>query len=141
MPKQCLVAVVGLALLCLAGCTSRSITVKGKLILPGKTKLGTNDTVNIVFMPEGEGKKASAGIFNAADSTFVAKDVTPGKNRIEVKLTPYMGDPSETKRETAYEALNSKFGGGTSPLQYDVTNDPEQNITVDLDKGTVTKGG
>lgn len=122
------------------GCSGTSgVTVSGKLVLPKGLKLGDNDTVTIGFHPEDASKKAATGTYSAADNSFTAKDVTPGKNKITINITPYPG-PDREKKLTQLEPLNKKYSDKETKLIYDVGREGSQSITIDAETGTVTKG-
>jgi hypothetical protein len=128
---------VGIGLLCVAGCSERTVNnFTGKLVLPSKLKLLENDSVTIGFTPEGATGKAANGIVSNGDQTFTVKDVTAGKYKITVSITPYPGDK---KRAALFESLNSKYDAKSTPLKYDMTTESNQSITIDLDTGAVTK--
>jgi hypothetical protein len=130
----------GLFLLLLAGCAQRTANINGKLVLPQGMKLSQQDSVSIVFTPEDANNKTKAAIFSQpGDDTFAVKDLGPGKYKVSVSITAYMGDPDAAKRNTIFEQLNTKFGPGTPVLKYEVTNEPQQNITINVsDAGTIT---
>jgi hypothetical protein len=130
----------GLFLLLLAGCAQRTATLNGKLVLPAGVKPAQQDAVSIIFTPDGgdANAKTKAATFNQ-DETFSVKDLTPGKYKVSVKIDAYMGDPDAAKRNAVYEQVNSKFGPGTPVLKYEVTNEPQQNITINVaDAGSIT---
>lgn len=133
-----------LCLLVFAGCggSKKGPTIKGTVVLPPNVKLAENDSATITFAGSGEGTKQFATPINVADLTFQAsgptgKGVIPGEYKIAVRLQPYAGGKSQHK--PACDAINDKYSSGNSNLSYKVTEDPEQSITVDLTKGTVTK--
>jgi hypothetical protein len=129
-----------LCLLILAGCTGKKgVTVQGKVVLPPAVKLEESDVVSITFTPEGVKDKGAGAQASPKDLSFAAKGVFPGKNRIGVKITPYMGSPGSEKRSEALAPLNNMFGANNDKLTYEVTRDSTQSITIDLTKGTVTK--
>ncbi len=123
-----------------AGCTSdRKVTVTGKLVLPANVKINDTDTVTISFIPEDKDKKTAAAKFASSDNSFTATDVTPGKNKISVSFVPYPGKDQQ-QHAAAFEPLNQKYSGAGSTLIYDVGPSGSQSITIDLAKGTVSKG-
>ncbi len=128
------------AALCAAGCGTPTVSVSGKLVLPPNVKLAESDSVGINFRPENPAHTASVGIFNAADQTFVANNLAPGKYKIGVQITPYAGQQGNDKRAAALAPLNQNFNISATKLTYDVTSESKQSITIDLAKGTVTKG-
>lgn len=130
-------AVMGLVLV--AGCGARTVSVSGTLLVPSNVKVESKDSVNISFVPEGEGKAAS-GVLDETDKTkFVAKDIVPGKYKVVVMISPYMGEKDSAKRQGAFLNLNKRFSREETPLKYEVTADPQQSITVNLDTLGVTK--
>jgi hypothetical protein len=125
-----------------SGCSEKSSTISGKLVLPSGVKLEQQDSVTVGFLPDpaAEGKTGATAAVNIADSTFTAKDLKPGKYKLTVNITPYPGDPNTAKRAKAVESLNEKHNAGSTKLRYDVTNESQQSITVDLTKDSVSKG-
>jgi hypothetical protein len=137
---RCLPLPVCFALLCTTGCSEKKVSLSGKLVLPASVKLDATDTVNIVFIPEGENGVSASGAWNAADRTFTVKDAVPGKYKITVRGTPYMGEKGADKRMTVFDSINKANDAANTKLRYEITAEPQQSLTVDVDKGTVTKG-
>jgi hypothetical protein len=127
---------VGIGLLFVAGCSEQTVNLSGKLVLPSKIKLVESDAVTLAFAPEGTAGKAAIGLVSNGDQTFTVKDITPGKYKITFGVTPY---PDQKKRIPLVEPLNTKFDMKASPLKYEVTAEPNQSITIDLEKGTVER--
>jgi hypothetical protein len=67
----------GASLLLLAGCTSYK-SVSGSVAIPEKYKIGAKDTVQIQFIPQEKGARASFGTFEH-DGSFTCDELTPGK--------------------------------------------------------------
>jgi uncharacterized lipoprotein YajG len=131
-------ALIGLSLL--AGCTGGGMTsLSGKLVLPKDMKPSQNETVSIGFTPTDESATSAAAVYDRTDRSFVVKNIKPGKYTITVSILPYMGEKDTAKRKVAYDKLNKAYDPKSSKLTYDVTTEPNQSITVDVDKGTVTK--
>jgi hypothetical protein len=127
-------------LLFVAGCPQRTVNLSGKLVLPAKVSLADNDSVTIALAPESEGGKAGVASCSKADMAFTIKDITPGKYKISVSINTYPGEKDKNRPEL-FKPLNAKYGNPkTTPLNFEATGDGNQSITVDLDKGTVTKG-
>jgi len=127
---------VGIGMLFVAGCSERTVNLSGKLVLPAKLKISEKDSVTVAFTPEGTAGKAGVGVFSNSEQAFTVKDISPGKYKLTVSITPY---PDEKKRAPLLEPINVKYDAKSSPLKYEVTAEPNQSITVDLDKGTVSK--
>ena len=136
---------VAICLLALSGCGGKKpVTVKGKLVLPSTMKLAETDIVQISFVPQEEKGLAGSAKPSLTDLSFVVKDtngkgVVPGKYKVTVKFDAYAGMKDGQKRADAMKPINDSYGLLKSKLTYEVTLDEEQNITVDLIKGTVTK--
>ena len=64
----------------------------------------------------------------------------PGKYKITVEAAPYSSGPDADQRRAVWNAMNKLYNTTNSKLDYEVTTDPTQTITIDLVKGTVTKG-
>ena len=130
-----------LGLLALSGCGSRTVTVKGNLVPPPNVELKEGDTATINFVPDGAQGGGGVGIYSPADKSFVVRSadgqgMAPGKYKVTVTLTPYPGAQSE-QRAATFTEVNNKYSSGS--LTYEVTNDSNQVIVIDLGKGTVTK--
>jgi len=131
-------AVAALCGAVLAGCTPSGTTVSGKVVTPANLKLGPNDSLTILFHPEDPANtKSVLGVYAPADNTFVAKEIMPGKYKIQVQMQGYTNTPDAVQKHM--EKLSSTYSREATPLKYEVVNDPKQSITIDLDKGTVTK--
>jgi len=124
-----------------AGCSEKSSTINGKLVLPAGVKLEQQDSVVVSFVPDppAEGKNGATAPVNAADLTFAAKGVAPGKYKVSVIVTPYPG-PDSAKRTQALQPITDRFNAQNTKLRYDVTSDSQQSITIDLAKDKVDKG-
>ena len=124
----------------LAGCTQSGTTLSGKLVPPPGAKLAENDSVTIMFHPEDDAnKKHVLGVYNAADNTFLAKDIPPGKYKVAVQIQPYQGSPDSEKRAKSLDVYNAKYNRENTKITYEVANDPKQSVSIDLEKGTATK--
>lgn len=133
-------AIVGAAALTLAGCGTHGVTVSGKVLFPPSTKLNDTDTAQITFLPDAAStasKMVAATI--AADGTFTCKDIQPGKYKLVVNLMPYPGSPDHAKRMGIFERLDRTYDQQHSKLIEEVASTGQQQITVDLVKGTVTR--
>jgi hypothetical protein len=122
----------------LAGC-SKGVTVSGTTVFPSDLKLEKTDAVEIIFVPETKGALVPVVSFIPDDKTLVARQVLPGKYKIAVKITPYMGLPESAKRVKEFEGFNKTFDRSTTKLAYEATSDGNQSIVLDLAKGKVTK--
>jgi hypothetical protein len=132
-------------LLLLTGCgPGKGTPVSGKLILPPGVKTESNDSIEVVFSPEDAKMRGATAKVNSSDLTFTVdsaetKGVLPGKYKVTVKITPYMGQQGSDKRAMALEPMNKNFDLKNSKLTYEVTAGTEHKITIDLTKGTITK--
>lgn len=132
-------------LLASSGCGGKKVVnVTGKLILPPGIKLDKTDIVQLSFVPEDS--KATAGAVKPTppDLSFVVKDsagkgIVAGKYKVTVKFDAYPGMADSQKRNEIFKQINQNYTLLKSKLTYEVTQDPEQAVTVDLTKGTVTK--
>jgi len=139
-----------LTALLLTGCGgTKTVPVKGKLVLPQGLTVGQNDTVQIVFVPEdtssGKAPPQPVAEFNPSDSTFTASlpkksGIPPGKYKITVQISGYPGPGENAKRKEYLETLNEKFSPKTTPLSCEVAPEGAQSFTIDLNQGTVSKG-
>ena len=131
-------------MLALCGCGGRTVSVKGTLVPPADVQLQDSDSVAINLQPV-DAKDASGGmaVYNAADKSFVIKSadgqgIAPGKYKVPVRITPYPGSADSEKRAAAFDDLNNKYASGDK-LSYEVTGDANQDIVIDLAKGTIAK--
>jgi hypothetical protein len=122
----------------LAGCSERTASVSGKLLLPSQVKLDENDAVSIVFNPEKDTGLAPNGIFSTTDNTFVAKDVPPGKYKISLRITAYPGKNADKHNALLNKYINDPYGREATKLHCEITADSNQSVTIDAIKGTVT---
>lgn len=138
--------VFAFGLLVVAGCGGgagkKAAVLKGKVILPSNIKLGESDSASINFNPETEGDPNLTAVVNPVDLTFTAtgvkgKGTPPGNYKISVVLQPYT--PGVSPLRQACDELNNRYSDGSTPLSYNLTEEPQQSITIDLSKGTVTK--
>jgi len=129
-----------LGLAFLAGCGEKTVVVTGKLALPTTAKIVDTDSVTILFIPTEKDKKVPLAVYAPGDKSFTAKDVAPGKYKISVNIVPYQGMKDSEKRAPMFEGINKQFDRNETKLFYEATADPpQQSITVDLEKGAVTK--
>lgn len=134
-----------LSFLVSAGCgggSKKGPVLKGTLVLPANVKLSENDSASVNFAPSTEGAKQFSAVVNPTDLTFEASGaagqaIVPGDYKITIMLQPYT--PGESPQKKACDAINTRYDDGNSNLTYKVTDAPEQSITIDLSKGTVTK--
>jgi hypothetical protein len=136
-----LVVPIAMALFMLAGCSRRTITVSGAAVLPTGVKVGSTDSVQIMFLPEAkEEKKVPTAAFSPADSSFVCNDILPNaKYKIAVRIDPGPGVGDMQKRAASFETVNKTFDRASTKLAYQAGEDATQSITIDFAKGTVTK--
>jgi hypothetical protein len=133
-----------ICLLALSGCGGKkAVTVKGKLVLPSNIKLDKTDVIQISFVPEDAKDTTRSAKPSPTDLSFVVqnasgKGLVPGKYKVTAKIDVYPG-PDNKKREETFKQINQSYNLLKSKLIYEVTSDPEQTVTVDLTKGTVTK--
>src|SRR5262249_4370810 len=99
----------------------------------------------LTFVPEDSKKAGATAVAKAPELTFTANSgqavgVLPGKYKITAKISAYMGQMgAEDKRGQAFEIYNRSYEAMTTPLNFEVTAGGPINLTIDLDKGTVTK--
>jgi hypothetical protein len=131
---------LGLALI--AGCPGGGMaTVRGKVILPGTLKVKDGDSARIGLVSESGDKPGASSAIDPGDNTFVMRDVQPGKYKIIFHIDPYPGKEDSAKRAKEFEPLNMKYEAQKTPIKGVDVGDQNQTLTVDLDKGTVSKGG
>lgn len=137
----CVLAGFSVAIL-LVGCDSSTPGVSVKVsVASQKVKLEDTDNIEVVFTPEGKGEPAgAAGSFKTQPLTATrgtAPGVVPGKYKLTVKVTPYAG--MAPQRDQVMAEFNKRFDATNSKLNYEVTADKEQAVSIDLDANTVTK--
>jgi len=131
------VALCGLALLTLSGCTtsSKTVVVDGKVVLPPKIKLAETDSITITFAREDD-PSAPGGAATASPTTLTFEaNIRPGKYKVSVRVQTYAGMKDSQQRE---RELTQQMASAPT-MSYEVTGDAKQSITIDLVKGTVTK--
>jgi hypothetical protein len=141
MRKLCLLSVTVLPLLTLAGCGSSSSAIKvtGKVVLPAKVSLQEGDSLSLSFVPMEKSGKSAVGTVDPKDLTFTTDNLLPGNYRIGAKFQAYPGSKEGKKRDQQFAGINKSLEPSSSPMTYEVTSTSKQEITVDLDKKTVTK--
>jgi hypothetical protein len=146
--SRSLLVVFGVALLASTGCgPSKGAPVTGKVVLPAKVKLAEQDQIEVTFAPDDPKVKWGAtGTATPPGLTFTLKTaegtgVQPGKYKVGIQVKPYPGSPDYGKRKQAFDDLfNKKYEVGTTTLTFQVPASKDAiNLTIDLDKGTVTK--
>ncbi len=127
-------------LVALTGCGDSGVhKVRGKLLYNGQPyQLIKDEQLQITFSGKTQdGKSITGGAkFNEADSTFVVEGpkgegIPPGTYKIGVTSSIY--GPKDVNR------LGETFEIRNTPLTYQVTEEPDQKIVVDLDKKSVTR--
>jgi hypothetical protein len=144
--SRSLLASFGVVLFLAAGCgPSKGAPVTGKVVLPANLKPADEDSVEVSFFPDdGKNKRGATAMAKPPGLTFTAnssetKGVLPGKYKIAVKVTPYMGSPGSQDRKLKFDdAINKAYDATSTKLTYEVA-PGAQSITIDLTKGTVTK--
>jgi hypothetical protein len=144
--SRSLLALFGVVLLVSTGCgPSKGSPVTGKVVLPAAFKLADEDQVEVSFLPDDpKVKRGATAMAKPPGLTFTANTsettgVLPGKYKIAVKVTPYMGSPGSQERKQKFDdAINKHYESYNTKLTYEVTAGA-QSITIDLTKGTVTK--
>jgi len=133
---------IGLTTLTIIGCGGPPAASAVKVtVVSSKVKLEDTDSINVSFEPDGSGATAAAS-GSAKDQPLMAKGsnstgVMPGKYKLAVKISPYQGQAPERVR--AMGEFSQQFAVATTPLKCEITAEPEQAITIDLDAKTVTK--
>jgi hypothetical protein len=129
-----------LALACAAlpllGCGgSKAVKVDGKIVKNGAPFTASgNDILGLAFQGEGaEAKSFPATV--KQDGTFVANGVAPGHYKLRVSLTSGANDAASLAKS---KELNRQFDAVNNKLDYEVSGG-DQSITIDIEKGTVTK--
>jgi len=132
-------ALTAFCLIFLAGCSGKKpVTVKGNVVLPANLKLEKEDTVSVTFDPFTKGDLPGSAQASPTDGAFSVQ-VAPGKYKVAVRITPYAGTPNSQKRLEQLKPYNEKYNASNTKLEYEVAAGAEQSITIDLDKGTVSK--
>lgn len=138
LSRSRLIAAGGLFVLLLAGCGGvKTVPVTGKLVFPPKTKIADTDSIALTFIAEEGGHNTSASV-SAKDSTFTA-NVLPGKYKIAVSVKAYAGMKDSESRTKEFDRQFGAHGIGATSLRTDITGDSNQSITIDLQKGSISK--
>lgn len=127
----------------LAGCGGpKPVSVSGKIVMPDKVKVVDTDTITLVFNPEdGTSGASDNATASAKDLTFKAS-IKPGKYKVSVNVQAYAGQGGPKDSRERPKELAQAFGGfspGSTPLRCEVTGEPNQTFTVDLNAKTVGK--
>jgi hypothetical protein len=131
---------VACVLLFLVGCNRGTPTVKleGKIVKDGTAiSLGQGESLTLSFGgTDAAGKPADVGAAVEPDGTFVVSKIPVGKYKLKVGIASSSNDPAGLAQMAK---LNKEFEAANAKLEYDVTSDSNQQLTVDAGKGTVTK--
>ena len=120
------------------GCGSKKGTpLTGKVLLPDKVKLDTNDTATVRFVSDQKGGPGAVGKVNPSDLTFTV-EVPPGSYKVGAEFVPYPGGKANDAHHKALKNLSERFDAENSKMTYTVTSDSNQTITVNLKEGKVT---
>jgi hypothetical protein len=120
------------------GCDAPMVSVNGFVNENGKRyKAVEGDEVQITFLWKSDGgsEMSAMAVFNNGDGSFklmgpVGKGVPPGDYRVAIEAHPYPeGGPDRFKNQ---------FNVKNSPLTLTVSNEPVQNIVIDVGTRTVT---
>jgi hypothetical protein len=142
--KRCwLLVILALGVLILPGCGSGA-TLQGTVTFPPEMQLNDNDSVLISFVPEDLKGPTFPAVFLQGANSFVAEGVAkkgllPGRYKIVVEVHPYPGRPDSAERSAFFAQFNQSYMAGVTPLNYEVTPESTQTITIDLVHRTVTK--
>lgn len=138
-------ASLSLGLLAAGGCGPGRAAISGTLVPPNTVQLSDSDSVEIIFHPEEAGAMPGTATVKNGDKTFTVKtadgkNLPVGKYKVTVRILPYPGGPDD--REVQLDnAVNTYYGTETATkLEYEVTGDSTQKITIDLGQGKITKG-
>jgi hypothetical protein len=128
-----------------AGCGgSTGATVKGKVVLPAGVELLEDDSLYLGLSSTETGGTSTGGKIDPKALTFAidgpgGKGLPAGKYKVTVTFTPYAGRPESAKRKETIDKLLAPFSGDKSQLTIDLPASGQQEITVDLEKKTVSK--
>jgi hypothetical protein len=128
-----------LLVLPLLGCGGgKTVKVEGKLTKGVQAfTMGGGETVHMSFTgkgPKGDDAVYSAEV-NAAEGTFVVKEIPPGKYKITFNVATGGTDPASLAKQAAFNKQFSLVDG----KEYEVPADP-QYISIDTATGTITAG-
>ena len=138
-------ASLSLVLLAAAGCGPNRAAITGTLVLPPNVQLNDSDSVEILFHPAEAGAMPATAKVNNADRTFTVKtadgyNVPPGKYKVTVRIVPYSAASADPRKVAFDNAVNNVYGTeAATKLEYEVTGDAKQAITIDLAQGKITK--
>ena len=103
-----------------------------------------NGSVSVTLIPEDKAGSEAIATMTSKDTTAVfrradAEGVLPGKYKVVVRFKAYAGSPEAAKAAASYKQLNKNYEHETTKLTCEVTSEPSQHITIDLNAGKVTK--
>lgn len=129
-----------LALVLLTGCGggNKPVAVTGKLVVPSKVKLSETDSIQVTFTPEDAGKASGGvGTVSPKDLTFTV-NVPPGTYKVAVTFQAYPGEKESEKRQKDFSQHVGMFETGATALRYEVKNEANQSVTIDLTKSSIS---
>jgi hypothetical protein len=128
---------MGAALL-LSGCGPKRVKIEGKVVREGQPlKVGQGEKLNLSLT--GTDDKGSPAGFVATlngDGGFVLDNIPTGKYQLRLNIIGGGSDPADLAK---FNEINKQFEAANAKLEYEVTADSTQTITVDVGKVTVTK--
>jgi len=149
--RSLLLSSLAVLVLVSAGCgPGKGTPTSGKVVLPKGLSFEKDDSVEIGFVPDDPKVKrgatatvAATGGSEVAFSNMNSAETTgvlPGKYKVTVKVTPYMGGPGSQGRKQKFDdAVNKKYEVSTTKLTYEVAAGADQKVNIDLQAGTITK--
>jgi hypothetical protein len=125
----------------LTGCGgAKPVKLEVKVEFPSSIKVDEKDSIQVRFVGQGDAQgKSGAGLASPSTMSFTSNELLPGKYKVVVNLSPYPGTPGADKRSRALEPFNDSFSDQKTPLSVDIGPEPEQKITIDLAKKSVSK--
>lgn len=132
--------------LSLTGCGSKGSVVTGKVVLPPGLTMTDTDQLEIVLAPaEGGATGGGSGKVDPKSLTFKItggenKGVQAGNYKVSFSFHTYAKDADSITRKKKFDDALAPFAAAKTQLTVDVPASSEPlNITVDLEKKTVTK--
>ena len=144
--RSCVVlACTFLCLVGLSGCgAKKGVELKGSVVLPKNVTFGDGASAIVVLIPEDKAGSEANAKMTSKDTNLVfrrndAEGVLPGKYKVVVKLNSYPGGPEAAKNAETFKQFNKAYDQERTKMTCEVTAEPNQTITIDLNTGKVTK--
>lgn len=124
----------------MTGCKKevKTFPMQVNLKFPSNMKLAKDDNIEVQFTNVDDPQSGFVASGPFSEMPFTANAIA-GSFKVQLKIEPYPGSEGSEKRVLNYEMLNRSFDSVETPLKIDLTEGPNQTITIDIGKKTISK--